>query len=97
MLRQQREGKNWEDLYGEEKAKTMKEHLSLKTKNENNPMFGKKHCDSSKKLMSERAKGRKRSDESIAHQKETIKNKKACRQPAVHMDRRGYGGAALGD
>ena len=76
LLRQQREGKNWEDLYGEEKAKTMKEHLSLKTKNENNPMFGKKHCDSSKKLMSERAKGRKRSDESIAHQKETIKNKR---------------------
>ena len=75
LLSQQRKGKKWEDLYGEEKAKTMKEHLSLKIKNENNPMFGKKHSDSTKELMSEKAKGRKRSDESIAHQKETVANK----------------------
>ena len=41
----------------------------------NNGMFGKKHSAESKAKMRRKATGRKRSEENIIHQKETIKHR----------------------
>lgn len=70
-----RKGKTWEELYGVEKTSEMREHLSEATSGENNGMFGKKHSDESKEKIRRKAIGRKRNEESIIHQKETVKNK----------------------
>ena len=70
-----RKGKTWEEMYGTEKSLEMKRHLSEVTSGKNNGMFGKKHSDETKKKIAEKATGRKQSEESIMHQKETIKNK----------------------
>jgi hypothetical protein len=70
-----RKGKTWEELYGIEKALEMREHLSKSTKGENNGMFGKKQPEEAKKKISEKRRGKKRSEEDIRKQKETVKNK----------------------
>lgn len=70
-----KKGKAWEKLYGIEQALEMKKHLSEATSGKNNGMFGKKHSDETKQKIREKATGRKRSEESIMHQKETIRNK----------------------
>lgn len=70
-----RKGKTWRDAYGAEKSLEMKRHLSGATSGENNGMFGKRHSDETRKKMAEKATGRKRSEESIILQKETIKKR----------------------
>ena len=70
-----RKGKTWEEAYGSEKALEMKKHLSEATSGENNGIFGKKYSDETKKKIAEKAIGRKRSEESIIHQKESIKRR----------------------
>jgi group I intron endonuclease len=67
-----RKNKSYEELYGEDKASSLKKSLSERFKGSNNPMFGKTHTEESKKKMSEKVKGK------IAHpiseyQKEKIR------------------------
>jgi len=45
-------GKTWEEIMGEEKAKTLKEHYSKNLSGINNPNFGRKHTDIARKNMS---------------------------------------------
>lgn len=47
-----RKGKSYEDLYGIEKAKEIKEKLSELRKGELNSMYGKSHNDTTKKIIS---------------------------------------------
>lgn len=70
-----KKGKTWENLYGVEKSLEMKKHISEATSCENNGMYGKKHSGETKEKIRKKAIGRKRNEESIIHQKETIKNK----------------------
>lgn len=70
-----KKGKTWEELYGVEKSLEMKKHVSEAISGENNGMFGKKHSDETKEKIREKAVGRKRTEENIMRQKETVKNK----------------------
>lgn len=44
-------GKTFEELYGEEKAKKLKEELSIRNSGENNPFYGMTHSETSLKKM----------------------------------------------
>jgi len=49
--------KTYEEVFGEKKAKELKNQISKAVSGENNPMFGKKHTIKSKKQMSKNKKG----------------------------------------
>lgn len=58
-----RKGKNYEEIYGKERAKKIKEKLKESQNKvdrncKNNPFFGKKHSEESRKRMSQSLKGR---------------------------------------
>ena len=55
-------GKTYEELYGEEKAREMKEKISLRASKkigEKNPFFGKHHSEETKQKLAKANKGRK--------------------------------------
>ena len=68
-ISESRNGKTYEDLYSEEKAKELKKRLSERMKGENSPLygrecsgknnsfFGKKHSEKTRKKISEKNKG----------------------------------------
>lgn len=71
-LSEYRKNKTYVELYGEDKASSIKKSLSKRFKGQNNPMFGKTHTTEARKKMSEKNKGK------IAHpisdyQKEKIR------------------------
>ena len=51
-------GKTYEELYGKEKAKLMKEKISKRVKGKNNPMYGKTHTKETRKKIIEAQLGR---------------------------------------
>ena len=54
-------GKTYEEIFGEEKAKELKSHLSevsSKKTGEKNPFYGRHHSDKTKKIISEKNKGK---------------------------------------
>ena len=73
-------GKTYEEMYGEEKAKILKENISKNYSGENHPMYGKIHSDESKLKMSESAKGRVASEETRERQSKARKGKKIKRK-----------------
>jgi len=54
----EKKGKTFEELYGKEKAKKIKEKLSKKFSGKNNPMYGKTHTKEVRKIISNAAIGR---------------------------------------
>ena len=55
-------GKTYEELYGEEKAREMKEKISLRASKkigEKNPFFGKHHSEETKRKIAEKNRGKK--------------------------------------
>jgi len=55
------------------------------SKGEKNPMFGRNHSDKTKRILSELKLGKKRTDESIKRQKESIKNRKIVTCPYCNL------------
>jgi G:T-mismatch repair DNA endonuclease (very short patch repair protein) len=58
LWNENKKGKTFEKLYGEEKAKEMKEAISQRYSGENNPMYGKKHSEEIKKIIGLNSKGK---------------------------------------
>lgn len=62
IYNQASKGKTFEEIYGEERAKELKENLSNIAKKKignKNPFYGKQHKEEVKKAISEKMKGRK--------------------------------------
>jgi len=68
-------------------SKEWRENLSKASSGENNSMYGKTHSASAKKIMSEKAKGRKQSAETIAKKADAIRGSKREKQLCPHCDR----------
>ena len=68
-------------------SKEWRENLSKSSSGENNSMYGKKHSVDTKKKMSEKAKGRKQSAETIAKKANAIRGSKRELKLCPHCER----------
>ena len=57
-----KKGKTWKEIYGEERAKEIKNKFKTTIKGRSSPMKGKRHTEKSKKIIGEKGKGRKHSE-----------------------------------
>jgi len=51
------QGRTWEEMFGEQRAKNLKNHFHDRFKGQNNPMWGRKHSENTKKKMSKKKEG----------------------------------------
>ena len=84
-LSEYRSGKSYDELYGSETAKNLKNKRSEQNSGSGNPMWGKSHKESTKRMIGEKATGRKTGRTSLDFTPEWKDNiSESCRNQELH-------------